>query len=83
MEDFFANIYIILKWVLDELPNFPALPTTFVDKVKDFQDVIHSVSFIIPVKTFSLALAYYVLVSNMQFFVSMWNWIIRKIPFIS
>jgi hypothetical protein len=71
----FAPLYIII----DLLPIL-TLPTEILGGLAGIIELLCGVTFIMPVGTLSLAIAWWWMLQNTKFVISIVNWIIRKIP---
>lgn len=75
-------LFSIVETLIDLIPTI-TLPESFVNGLSDCAYLISVMSYFLPLKTIALCLSVIFILQNAKFFVSIFNFIVRKIPGIS
>lgn len=79
--EFLRIALAINLWFLSKLPTL-SLPDQVVSTLDDYFSVIDGIGQIVPLSHFFSAISFLIVVYNFRFFITLWNFIVSKIPFI-
>lgn len=79
-----VNLFFgLATFIIDLLPDMNLGGSNFFLALGNVYDVMDGASYLIPFGTFSLCMGVFFVLNNMTFVLSIFNWIIRKIPGVS
>lgn len=79
--EFLRIALAINLWFFNKLPTV-SLPDQAVKVLDDYFSLIDGVSNIVPLSHFFSAISFLIVLYNFRFFITLWNFIVSKIPFI-
>ena len=75
-------IFSLINGLMELIPAI-TLPAGFVALLDDVRFLLEGANYFVPIPTVMICLGLIFLVDNVKFFVSIFNWIIAKIPTIN
>lgn len=79
LEALLKLIFGLIDLLVSAIPTI-TLPTNFLTAMEDVSSFINELSYVLPVNTFLMCLTVIFTLQNARLFVSIFNFIIRKIP---
>ena len=82
LEAIIGLIFLLITGLMQLIPAI-TLPAGFIALLDDVRFLLEGANYFIPIPTIVICLGLIFLVDNVKFFVSIFNWIIAKIPSIN